>query len=536
MLKGENNTRKAWLVGGGIASLSAAVFMIRDGGMEGENIYIFEELKRIGGSLDGGGDPLRGYMIRGGRMFGYDEKQYQSLMNLLSEIPSTLNPKVSVKDEMLAFNEKVKTYARARLIDKKGKIADAHKMGFREEERLAMIRLMGTSEKILRRTTIDEFFPSHFFTTNFWYMWASMFGFQPWHSVIEFKRYLQTFMHELSHINTLSGLKRTPFNQYDSIILPVSNWLADKGVVFKTGARVTDLEFYRYGDTGIQYVRGIRYRKDNKDYQVEVGTEDVVMVTNGCMTESSDFGSMTTAPFMKGMTQGGAWELWEKLAKDNPEFGDPQVFDKDVEKTQGVSFTVTCHPGNEFLQRMEELTGNKAGTGGLVTCKDSNWLLSMEIPHQPHFIAQPKDVAVFWGYGLFPDKTGNYVKKKMTECDGRDILEELLNHLQMGGYVAHMLQTSNIIPCLMPFMTSPYMPRMVEDRPEILPKGYHNLAFAGQFTEMPEGVVFTVEYSVKSAMKAVYGILGLNTTNIPSYYRAGTDLEGVLRTLKTMHR
>lgn len=367
-------------------------------------------------------------------------------------------------------------------------------------------------------------------------MWATMFGFQPWHSVIEFRRYLQVFMHELFRINTLSGLKRTPFNQYDSIILPVSNWLADKGVVFETGARVTELEFYRYGNLDQQYVRGIRYRKDKKAYQVEIGTEDIVMVTNGCMTESSHFGSMATAPFMQGKSEGGAWTFWEKLAEQNPEFGNPQPFDSDTGKTQGVSFTVTCHPGNEFLQRMEALTGNKAGTGGLVTCKDSNWLLSLEIPNQPHFITQPEEVAVFWRYGLFPDKTGNYVKKKMTECDGRDILEELLNHLQMGGYVAHMLQTSNIIPCLMPFMTSPYMPRMIEDRPEILPKGYHNLAFAGQFTEMPEGCVFTVEYSVKSAMKGVYGLLGLNTTEIPAYYRADTDMEGVLRTLRNMRR
>ncbi len=59
--------RKAYLVGGGIASLSAAAFMIRDGHMKGANITILEESKTFGGSMDGAGNADDGYIIRGGR-------------------------------------------------------------------------------------------------------------------------------------------------------------------------------------------------------------------------------------------------------------------------------------------------------------------------------------------------------------------------------------------------------------------------------------------------------------------------------------
>ena len=63
---------KAYLVGGGIGSLAAAAFMIRDGGMPGESITIYEALPVLGGSLDGSGNHVDGYTLRGGRMLTTD--------------------------------------------------------------------------------------------------------------------------------------------------------------------------------------------------------------------------------------------------------------------------------------------------------------------------------------------------------------------------------------------------------------------------------------------------------------------------------
>src|SRR5271169_6208420 len=76
---------KVYLVGGGIASLAAAAFLIRDGHVPGHNITILEELERLGGSLDGAGSPEDGYVVRGGRML---EGKYRCTYDLFSSIPT----------------------------------------------------------------------------------------------------------------------------------------------------------------------------------------------------------------------------------------------------------------------------------------------------------------------------------------------------------------------------------------------------------------------------------------------------------------
>ena len=79
------DTTKVWLVGGGIASLAAAAFMIRDGDIPGRNITILEELDKIGGSLDASGSAGQGYVLRGGRMF---EGKYLCTYGLFDSIPT----------------------------------------------------------------------------------------------------------------------------------------------------------------------------------------------------------------------------------------------------------------------------------------------------------------------------------------------------------------------------------------------------------------------------------------------------------------
>lgn len=533
MSKENFESRKGYLIGGGIASLSAAVFMIRDGRMDGNDIHIFEESDKIGGALDGSGNSKDGYVIRGGRMFDYE--QYKTLFNLLSEIPSVANPKITVTEEIYTFNEKIQTHANARLIDKNGNIADVSTMGFNEGDRLSLVRLLAEPESFLGKSRIDQIFSFHFFKTNFWYMWATMFAFQPWHSAVEFRRYMKLFMHEFPRISTLSGVKRTLYNQYDSIVLPILNWLKFKGVHFEMGCKVTNLDFLQELAEE-QIVSGIHYEKDGKAHIQDVHVLDIVIVTNGSMTESSSIGTMTQAPETLGVDDGGAWALWRNIADQRPEFGNPDVFCKHIQQSKWVSFTVTCGKGNKFLPMMEAFTKNKPGTGALVTFKDSSWLMSVVIAYQPHFLNQPDDVTVFWGYGLFPDNEGDYVNKKMSDCDGRDILTELLCQLQMQDYDAEMRATSICRPCMMPFITSQFMPRHIHDRPKIRPKGYYNLAFASQFTEMPEGVVFTVEYSVKCAMTAVYEMLGLDKDKIPPYYHGDEQLSVLFESIKTMNK
>ena len=93
---------KAYLVGSGIASLSAAAFLIREGGFSGADIVILEEQDRKGGSLDAAGSPETGYTMRGGRMF---EVHFDCTYDLLSSIPSLDDPSKSVTEDTFAFHE-----------------------------------------------------------------------------------------------------------------------------------------------------------------------------------------------------------------------------------------------------------------------------------------------------------------------------------------------------------------------------------------------------------------------------------------------
>nr|MCU0720444.1 oleate hydratase [Pirellula sp.] len=344
-------------------------------------------------------------------------------------------------------------------------------------------------------------------------MWSTTFAFQPWHSAIEFKRYLHRFMKEFSRIETLAGVKRTIYNQFDSLVRPLVSWLTLQKVQFRKGCTVTDIVL-GLGSVEI-LVTELKTLESGKNGTISIRPEDLVLFQNGSMTDASTFGSMTKSPdkLTKAGSQG--WALWEKLAKGRPEFGNPAAFNSSIPESNWPSFTVTLND-KVFFDKMEALSGNKAGTGGLVTFKDSNWFMSVVLAHQPHYVNQPNDVQVFWGYALHGDRVGNFVPKAMSDCNGEEILLELSGHLNFDHETT--FSQANCIPCRMPYITSMFMPRAPLDRPLPIPKNSKNLAFVSQFVEIPDDVVFTVEYSVRVAQMAVYQLLEIDR-EIPSISR-----------------
>ena len=497
----DHSQRKAWLVGAGIGSLSAAAFMIRDGGMTGSNITIFEATPLLGGSLDGAGDPDAGYSLRGGRMLTSDN--YECVWDLYKTIPSLTNPATSVFDETMAFNAIYKANSMARLVDRRRAKVPVTSMGFSMSDRMELLKLSTASEADLGTDCITDWLSPSFFETEFWYMWVTTFAFQPWHSAVEFKRYLHRFMLEFSRIETLAGVKRTVFNQYDSLVMPLVAWLRGHGVHFVTGCTVTDLD---HSDSdGTFAVTGIRTLRDGKAEVIAVGPTDLVILQNGSMTDASSLGSMTRAPDKKGKADSTSWALWEKLAQGRPDFGNPAPFNSCIAQSAWQSFTVTLKTP-AFFDAMQTFSDNEAGTGGLVTFKDSNWLMSIVLAHQPHFATQPADVQVFWGYALLTDRIGDFVAKPLDDCTGAEILHELAGHLRLDP---ETMATANCIPCRMPYITSMFMPRSHTDRPLPVPSNTRNFAFVSQFVEIADDVVFTVEYSVRAAQMAVYELLGV---------------------------
>ena len=525
--KGMKTNSKAYLVGGGIGSMAAAAFMIRDGGMSGEAISILEALRLMGGSLDGAGDAAGGYSLRGGRMLTTDN--YECTWDLFKSIPSMDHPGKSVFEETVEFNEQNKSHALARLVDSRRAKVPVSSMGFSMRDRVELLKLSRTDEAALGSSCITDWLSPEFFDTEFWVMWATTFAFQPWHSAVEFKRYLHRFLLEFSRIETLAGVKRTIYNQYDSMILPLQTWLQAQGVRLVADCRVTDLDYETEG--GKFRVTGIHCLRHYDNEVLAVNDSDFVFVQNGSMTDASSLGSMTSAPSKLNKEDSGSWTLWEKLATGRPQFGNPAAFNSSLAQSCWESFTVTLKDP-AFFEQMHQFTGNEAGTGGLVTFKDSNWLMSIVLAHQPHFLNQPANAQVFWGYALFPDRVGNFVPKPMADCNGAEILQELCGHLHFD---LATIKTANCIPCRMPYITSMFMPRLQSDRPSPVPPNSKNFAFISQFVEIPTDTVFTVEYSVRAAQIAVYELLGISLkvpAVTPHDKSLHTEFEALLKAFK----
>jgi oleate hydratase len=497
-----NKDFSAYLLGGGIGSLAAAAFMIRDGGLPGKNIFILEAKPIMGGSLDGAGNPVDGYSLRGGRMLTTDN--YECTWDLYKSIPSLSASGKTVFDETTDFNEQHKSNSMARLVDSRRAKVPVSSMGFSMQNRKELLELSLADEDELGASCITDWLSPEFFETEFWYMWVTTFAFQPWHSAVEFKRYLHRFMLEFTRIETLGGVKRTIYNQYDSLVCPLQSWLAAQEVNFLPDCKVTDLDYSN--ESGKLIVTGIHYRQKDESKTISVKDRDLVFLQNGSMTDASSLGSMTSAPKKLTKQDCNSWDLWEKLAAGNPDFGNPSAFNSSIAESCWESFTVTLR-NPTFFDKVTEFSGNQPGTGGLITFKDSNWLMSIVLAYQPHFANQPADVQVFWGYALFPDRVGNFVPKPMSECNGEEILQELCGHLRFD---LDTVASANCIPCRMPYITSMFMPRLRTDRPLPIPHSSKNLAFVSQFVEIPDDVVFTVEYSVRAAQMAVYEFLGID--------------------------
>jgi oleate hydratase len=519
---------KAYLVGSGVASLSAAAFLIREGGFAGSDITILEEQDRMGGSLDAAGSPETGYTMRGGRMF---EVHFDCTYDLLESIPSLDDPSKSVTQDTFDFHEDFAWNDHARLIDKDGNKVEAHSMGFTERDRLELIKCVATPEKLLDGKRISDCFHPDFFTTNFWFMWCTTFAFEPWHSAIEFRRYLNRFVHLFKTFDTMSGIYRTKYNQYDSIVRPLLAWLEAQGVTIQLDTTVTDLVFASGNDIT---VRGLQCTRGGSTEQIAIGADDLVFVTNGSMTADSTLGTTDAAPVLDTSHSAGSWKLWHTLAAKRPEFGDPSVFDSTIEDSTWGSFTVTTKDP-AFFALMEEFSGSEAGKGGLITFKDSRWLLTIVLNHQPHFRGQPEDTFVWWGYALFPNRKGDYTGKTMAESSGRDILTEVLGHLHFDNVREQILDSSIVLPAMMPYITSQFLVRKAGDRPPVVPAGSTNLAFIGQYAEVPDDVVFTVEYSVRTAWTAVAQLLNLDRKP-PAVYKGQHNPKVLVEALETLHR
>jgi oleate hydratase len=257
-------------------------------------------------------------------------------------------------------------------------------------------------------------------------------------------------------------------------------------------------------------------------------------MTIGSLTDNSDNGdNKTPAKLNRGPAP--AWELWRRIAAKDPEnFGKPDVFCTNIDESKWESATITTLDKRipEYIQKIckRDPFSGKVVTGGIITAKDSKWLLSWTVNRQPHFKKQPKDQIVVWFYALFVDVPGDYVKKSMAECTGEEITQEWLYHLGVPeADIPELAATAaKTVPSMMPYVTSFFLPRQLGDRPAVVPRGATNFAFIGQFAESSQrDCIFTTEYSVRTPMEAVYTLLGVER-GIPEVFASTYDIRAVL--------
>ena len=522
--------KSAYIIGSGLAALTAACYLVRDGGMKGEHIHILEKDPIPGGACDGYEYPGLGYVMRGGREM---DNHFEVMWDLFRSIPSIETEGVSVLDEYYWLNKKDPNYSLMRATENRGK--DAHtdgKFGLSDKGAMEIMKLFFTPDEKLYDKKITDYFDEEVLDSNFWLNWRTMFAFENWHSALEMKLYLKRFLHHVGGLPDFRALRFTKYNPYESMILPMIEYLKAADVQFRYNTKVVNVEFDIQKDKKL--AKKILLLKEGAEEEIDLTENDLVFITNGGCVENSALGSQdTSAPFNKEIKEGGGWDMWRKIAAQDSAFGHPDKFCGDPEQSNRMSATVTTldekiPPYIEAICKRDPFSGGVV-TGGIVTVKDSGWLLSWTLGRQPQFRSQPKGQLVGWIYGLFSDRPGNYIKKPMRDCTGKEICMEWLYHMGVPENEIETLaeQSANTIPCMMPYITAFFMPRAAGDRPRVVPEGAVNFAFLGQFAETERDTTFTTEYSMRTGMEAVYTLLNIDR-GVPEVWSSAYDLRDLL--------
>ena len=527
--------KSAYIIGTGLAGLSAAFYLVRDGQMKGEHIHLLEKLDLAGGSCDGRKDVTKGFYMRGGREM---DNHFECMWDMFRSVPSIETPNVSVLDEYYWLNKHDPNYSLCRATINCGEDAHTDKM-FKLDRKsaIALSKLFITPEKDLENKKILDVLPDSFWETNFWLYWQTMFAFQKWSSALEMKRYLCRYVHHIDGLPDFSALRFTKYNQYESMILPLTKYLESNGVKIEYGIDVKNVIFESKQNKKV--ATQIIYENNGQEKTIDLIEDDLVFITNGCCTDTSCYGDQNNAPDLSKIKNGNgeSWDLWKNIASQasNGEFGNPDKFCGNVDLTNWMSATIEVSDENIIKHIINickrDPRKGKVTTGGIVTVKDSteNWYLSWTINRQPQFKSQNKNSILVWVYALNTNKPGNFIEKAIKTCTGKEICEEWLYHIGIPtNEIEKYADKCNTTTCYMPYINAFFQPREEKDRPLVVPKESINFAFVGQFAETPRDTIFTTEYSIRTGMEAVYTLLKVDRA-VPEVWGSKYDVRELLK-------
>ena len=541
--------KKAIMIGAGIANMAAAVYLIQEGGWNGDQITFYsldDHGSNDGSTTEAAKDdywnknhPMenqKGYIARGGRMLNY--RTYVDLMDLLDRIPSATEQGMTAAQDTREFDAAHPTYDKARLLEGGKGIVNGSHLGLNNTSRKLLTKLImmpDSREEELDNVTIAEYFKDdpEFFETNFWFMWETTFAFRTQSSAQELRRYMHQMIYEFTQIEHLVGVNRTRYNQFESIMLPLINYLKDQGCKIVLNRLVTDWEFKETPMQDEITVTGLRMLNTdtNQEEFVEVDEDTAVIFTNGSITDSASLGDFDT-PAPENPDYGAASSLWKKATHRFYNLGNPDKFFADRDASEWVSFTLTTK--DHLL--LEEITR-------ITTQEPGNALNSFMVHHQPHFTTQKPNETVLWGYFLYPRRKGEFVDKPYIEMTGREMVKELIGQLAKvdPGPInietkekAIMKSVVNCIPVYMPYASALFNNRAKSDRPKVIPKHSTNLAFTGEFVEQPYQVIFTEQSAVRSGQIAAFHFAGVPMSRLVPTPRYDKDIKTLLKAAKKM--
>ena len=527
--------KRAYIIGTGLAGLSAAFYLVRDAQMKGENIHLLEKLDLAGGSCDGRKDVTKGFYMRGGREM---DNHFECMWDMFRSVPSIEESNVSVLDEYYWLNKHDPNYSLCRATTNCGEDAHTDKLfKLDKESAMALSKLFITPEEKLENKKISDVLPESFWETNFWLYWQTMFAFQKWSSALEMKRYLCRYVHHIDGLPDFSALRFTKYNQYESMILPLVNYLQEHGVKIDYGIDVKNVIIENQSCKKI--AKQIIYENNGKEKIISLTEDDLVFITNGCCTDTSCYGDQNNVPDLSLIKNGygESWDMWKNIAiqASDGEFGNPDKFCSDVEKTNWMSATIAVSDERIIKYIMNickrDPRKGRVTTGGIVTVKDSvkNWYLSWTINRQPQFKSQDKNTVLVWVYALNTNKEGNFMKKPIRLCTGKEVCEEWLYHIGFPkDEIEKYADKCNTTTCYMPYINAFFQPREKNDRPLVVPKDAINFAFLGQFAETPRDTIFTTEYSIRTGMEAVYTLLNVDRA-VPEVWGSKYDVRELLK-------
>ncbi|MBZ5971736.1 oleate hydratase [Leuconostoc gasicomitatum] len=559
--------KKAVMIGAGIANMAAAVYLIQEGHWSGESITFYsldQHGSNDGDTIEAATDdywnqnhPLennKGYVARGGRMLNY--RTYVDLMDLLNRIPSATEAGMTAAEDTRDFDAKHPTFDKARLLQPGHGILNASKLGFNRLDRQLLTQLIlmpDEDETKLDNITIAQYFENdpHFFETNFWFMWETTFAFRTQSSAQELRRYMHQMIYEFSQIEHLVGVNRTRYNQYESIMLPLINYLKAQGCQIILDRRVIAFEFKETSMTDEITVTGLKMinTTTNETAHVPIDNDTGVLFTNGSITDSATLGDYNT-PAPENMDYGAASSLWKQATKHFYNLGNPDKFFSDRNASEWVSFTLTTKNHlllNEITRITTQLPGNALNsflsTTPITPLGQIDVDMSIVAHHQPHFTSQQPNETVIWGYFLYPRRDSLLFEKPYLELTGKEMVLELISHLSQvdPGPINIKDRESEIldsvvnnIPVYMPYASALFNNRAKIDRPEVIPDHSTNLAFTGEFVEQPYQMVFTEQSAVRSGEIAAYHFAGVPMSKLVKTPKYDHDIKTLLRATRKM--